>query len=166
MIPSDHFVKFYAEIFKYLQKKGQSALDEYYRTIAQHQITHCGDLFAEKGLAGMKEYWDKIIFEENCDADGYIEPGKSYTFMMHGCPSLGKVLDNDAESCNIYCDHCPGWILPVMSRAGFYIVYDLIGSDIPRCMFRVFAEKADAEAYLEVVKKRHPEHPELVKYNF
>jgi hypothetical protein len=166
MIPSDHFVKFYAEVFKYLQKAGDKALNEYYDTIARHQTTHCGKLFREKGLAGMKEYWDHIIFEENCDADAVLCEGKSYTFYMHGCPSLGKVLDNDAGPCDIYCKHCPGWVLPVMTAAGFYCVYDLVRSDIPRCMFRVFAELEEARKYLEVVKKRHNGTPGSVFCNF
>ncbi|MBE6384039.1 MAG: hypothetical protein E7048_00080 [Lentisphaerae bacterium] len=166
MIPSDHFVKFYAEVFKYLQKQGQAAIDEYYTTIAEHQKTHCLDLFTSKGLAGMKEYWDKIIFEENCDADAILDEGKSYTFIMHHCPSLAKVLDNDAGVCDIYCDHCPGWVLPVMTAAGFYTVCDSVGADIPRCVEKTFAKLEDAQKYLEVVKKRHPDHPELIKCNF
>lgn len=166
MIPSDHFVKFYSEVFKYLQKRGQAAVDEYYSTIAEHQKTHCLKLFQEKGLAGMKEYWDHIIFEENCDAETVLEEGKSYTFYMHGCPSLGKVLDNDAGVCDIYCMHCPGWVLPVISAAGYYCVYDLVRKDIPRCMMKVFERLEDAREYLEVVKKRHSDTPEMVVYNF
>ena len=166
MIPSDHFVKFYAEVFKYLRKRGQKAIDEYYDTIAEHQKTHCLKLFKTKGLAGMKEYWDRIIFEENCDADALLDEGKSYAFLMHGCPSLGKVLDNDAGPCAIYCYHCPGWVLPLMSAAGFYCVYDLVGLDIPRCESRIFKNLEDARAYREKVLRRHPGHPELVECNF
>ncbi|MBE6369265.1 MAG: hypothetical protein E7056_03780 [Lentisphaerae bacterium] len=166
MIPSDHFVKFYSEVFKYLQKRGQAAVDEYYSTIAEHQKTHCLKLFQEKGLTGMKEYWDHIIFEENCDADAILEDGKSYTFYMHGCPSLGKVLDNDAGVCDIYCMHCPGWVLPVMSAAGYYCVYDLVRKDIPRCILKAFKHLEDAQKYLEVVKKRHLNDPEMVVCNF
>ena len=165
MIPSDHFVKFYSEVFKYLQKQGKAAVDEYYTTIAEHQKTHCLKLFQEKGIEGMKEYWDHIIIEENCDADSFIQ-NKSYTFYMNGCPSLGKVLDNDAGVCDIYCDHCPGWILPVMSACNHYCVYDMIASDIPRCMLKVFEKLEDAKKYLETAKNRHPGHPELVKCNF
>ena len=166
MIPSDHFVKFYNEVFKYLQKRGPEAVDTYYKTISEHQKTHCFELFKTKGLAGMKEYWDKIIFEENCDADAILEEGKSYTFIMHHCPSLAKVVDNDAGASEIYCNHCPGWVMPIMSEAGFYSVTDLIGLQIPRCMEKTFAKLEDAQAYLEVVKKRHPDNPELIKCNF
>ena len=37
MIPSDHFVKFYNEIFKYLEKKSPGELDRYYARVADRQ---------------------------------------------------------------------------------------------------------------------------------
>ena len=37
MIPSDHFVKFYNEIFKYLERRGGDALDRYYARVADRQ---------------------------------------------------------------------------------------------------------------------------------
>jgi hypothetical protein len=58
MIPSDHFVKFYSEIFKYLEKQGRKAVDEYYLTISRHQENHCLELFQKKGIVGMNEYWE------------------------------------------------------------------------------------------------------------
>ena len=166
MIPSDHFVKFYSEIFKYLQKKGNGALKGYYDTIAEGQKDHLLKLFKEKGLTGMKEYWDRIIFEENCDADALLIEGKYYSLIMHGCPSLSKVLDNDAGACDVYCTHCPGWVLPLIDAAGFYCVYDMVGNDIPRCVSRIFAKLEDAQAYREVALKRHNNNPEMVLCNF
>ena len=47
MIPSDHFVRFYNEVFKFLDEK--NGLDEYYRQISCHQELHCLELFREKG---------------------------------------------------------------------------------------------------------------------
>jgi len=76
------------------------------------------------------------------------------------------VLDNDAGVCDIYCMHCPGWVLPVMSAAGYYCVYDLVRKDIPRCILKAFKHLEDAQKYLEVVKKRHLNDPEMVVCNF
>ncbi len=166
MIPSDHFVKMYNEIFKYLKKKGPDAVAKYFKTISEAQTEHCYEAFSSKGLRGMYEYWNNIIFEENCDADAVLDDGKSYTFIMHNCPSLGKVMDNDAGPCDIYCRHCPGWIFPLMTRTGFYAVYDLVGLDVPRCVLKVFAEKEDAEAYKKLALKRHPDNPDLIISNF
>ena len=62
MIPSDHFVRFYNEVFKYLDEKGN--LQDYYQEISRHQEHHCLDLFCRKGIAGMREYWGMIAKEE------------------------------------------------------------------------------------------------------
>ena len=166
MIPSDHFVRFYNEIFKYLRKQGPEAVAEYYRTISRHQETHCLKLFTEKGIPGMKEYWDKIYKEENCDGEVLECSETVYRKSMNRCPSLSKVLDNDAGASEIYCRHCPGWVLPLMSAAGFYCIYDLVGLDIPRCQMSVFKNLEDAKKYRERVLKRHPGHPELMECNF
>ena len=166
MIPSDHFVKFYNEIFRYLKSQGPEAVAEYFDTISRHQETHCLELFQTKGLAGMKEYWDKIWFEENCDSEVLEFTGKTYKTISHNCPSLNKVTDNDAGVCSIYCNHCPGWILPIFTKCGFYCVYDLIGMDVPRCMKGIFTDLEEARRYREKALKRHPGHPELVCCNF
>ncbi len=165
MIPSDHFVKFYNEVFKFLERKGPEAIAEYYRTISRHQESHCLKLFTEKGLQGMYEYWSKIKIEENCDCDMWFDGPDVLKFAMHGCPSLGKVLDNDAGASAIYCNHCPGWVLPIMTKAGFYCVYDLVATDIPRCQMAIFKHRADAEKELALVRKRHPGHSELFASN-
>ena len=69
MIPSDHFVRFYNEVFKFLEERGEDALENYWLTISKHQERELLPLFRAKGYAGMKEYWDRIAFEENCDLD-------------------------------------------------------------------------------------------------
>ena len=166
MIPSDHFVRFYNEIFKYLEKQGPAAMREYYDTISEHQAEHCLELFTENGIRGMKEYWDSIRKEENCDSDVVAYSETVYSVCMNNCPSLSKVLDNDAAPSPIYCRHCPGWVLPLFTRCGYYCVYDLVGLDIPRCQQSVFRNQADAAAYRDKVLKRHPGHPELVESNF
>ena len=58
MIPSDHFVRFYNEVFKFLDERGD--LEEYYQEISRHQELHCLELFREKGLQGVYEYYQKI----------------------------------------------------------------------------------------------------------
>lgn len=52
MIPSDHFVRFYNEVFKYLDSR--NGLAEYYGEISRHQDFHCLELFRKKGLEGVR----------------------------------------------------------------------------------------------------------------
>ena len=146
MIPSDHFVRFYNEVFKFLDKK--NGLEDYYLEISRHQEHHCLDLFSRKGIAGMKEYWGMIAKEENIiqNKKGFV----SDTKMLSGssiCPSLTKNLDNDAGACEKYCCHCPGWVIPLFTKTGFYCVYDLIDLLEPNCSMNVFAIREEAEEF-------------------
>jgi len=130
MIPSDHFVRFYNEVFKFLDE--QDGLQAYYEEISRHQELHCLRLFMEKGLEGMEEYWGHIRVEENCISTSWIEDGVRYSHMSR-CPSLSKVLDNDAAPCAKYCLHCPGWVAPLMTKCGFYYIKYLRALDQPEC---------------------------------
>ncbi len=146
MIPSDHFVRMYNELFKMLEDRGHEHLQNYWRRVAKLQSTILGPYIEKDGLKGMYDYWERIRIEENCDAeltltDDYFE------FKMNKCPSLSKALDNDAGVCDLYCDHCAGWVYPVLSSFGFYPVTDMISRTEPVCIERTYKDKAKAEAY-------------------
>ena len=145
MLPSDHFVKFYNEIFKYLERKGPKELDRYYERVAERQAFFTLDAFKSDGFKGMYDYWDRIRIEENCDlTHGFDE--NCYHLKMNVCPSLSKVTGNDAGHCRCYCDHCPGWVGRVLARAGYFMVYDIVGRESPECGFWVFRTKEEAES--------------------
>lgn len=161
MIPSDHYVRFYNEVFKFLDERNE--LLPYYQEISRHQELHCLKLFQEKGLEGMLEYWSHIAVEENCLLDLEQKDGVLYTHMRK-CPSLTKVLDNDAEPCRKYCEHCPGWVLPLFTKCGYYCVYDLIGMDIPQCRKFVTVDLGKARKIYQEWKKRYSS--EYLRMNF
>ena len=98
MIPSDHFVRFYNEVFKYIAAKGETELKKYYDRVSKNQEYHCLDLFCNKGLQGMYDYWEHIRIEENCDMINRLEDD-CYSFEFFSCPSLSKAVDNDAGAC-------------------------------------------------------------------
>ena len=151
MIPSDHFVRFYNEVFKYLVRRGPEEVRKYYDRVSENQEYHCLNLFQEHGLRGMYEYWEHIRVEENCDMINHLEDD-CYWFEFFSCPSLSKVVDNDADPCSEYCNHCPGWILPIMTKTGFYAVYNLISRTEPRCQMFVYADRDKAVSkYQELV---------------
>ena len=164
MIPSDHFVRFYNEIFKFLQRRGRSELEKYYDIVANRQAQFCLEQFKKDGFKGMFEYWDRIRIEENCDFTLEYDD-EHYRGRMNVCPSLAKNLDNDAGACKVYCDHCPGWVLRVFTRAGFYGVYDLEGRDKPSCDIWEYKDRAKAEKKkAELLALRGD--PDLIKDNF
>ena len=142
MIPSDHFTRFYNEVFKFLESQGEAALESYFLEISKNQEKHILDLIREKGFEGMLEYWSVIRDEENCDLDlGYDED--RFEIRMHLCPSLTKVQDNDAQTWGRYCDHCAGWIGPIMDKTGYHLVYDVIDRTKPQCRMQVFKDCPD-----------------------
>ncbi|MBN9332399.1 hypothetical protein [Devosia sp.] len=153
MIPSDHFTRFYNEVFKFLESKGQEDLELYWLEISKNQEKHILDLIKTKGLQGMYEYWSVIEEEENCDLDLTVDDDH-LELHMHGCPSLAKVMDNDAAPMTRYCDHCAGWIGPIMDKTGYHLVYDAISRTEPRCVMRIYkdAEKAkEAEKSVQLL---------------
>jgi len=145
MIPSDHFPRFYNEVFKFLEAQGQEVLEQYWLEISKNQERHTLDLFQTKGLEGMYEYWEHIRIEENCDLDIELHEDR-LELHMHKCPSLSKVMDNDATPMSRYCDHCAGWIGPIMDKVGYHLVYDVIDRTRPQCTMKVFKDAAAAKA--------------------
>lgn len=163
MIPSDHFVRFYNEVFKFLDKK--DGLEDYFLEISRHQEHHCLEPFSRKGIAGMKEYWGMIRKEENIvtKTEGFY----SETKLLSGgniCPSLTKNLDNDAGLCEKYCRHCPGWVIPIFTKTGFYCVYDLVDLRTPTCSMNVFAIRSEAEEFMASLLAKGAS-PDLIHHN-
>ena len=161
MIPSDHFVRFYNEVFKFLDKQG--GLQDYYEEISRHQEFHCLELFKSKGLQGVVEYYEKIRKEENCVLDMELHEDRLISHMTC-CPSLTKVLDNDAEPFLKYCDHCAGWSMPLYTKCGIYYVQNMIDRRKPVCCSvrtesREIAEQARQEFLASGVS------PDLVNSN-
>ncbi len=146
MIPSDHFVRFYNEVFKALEEKGRKHLESYWKELGRVQTMELAEKFRQGGLRACYDYWMRIRDEENCQ--GHLTLTDSYfEFRMDCCPSLSKVLDNDAEPCRLYCDHCMGWIQPVMEAAGLYPVMDMSSRKEPRCVFRVYVDPESAREF-------------------
>ncbi len=146
MIPSDHFVRFYNEVFKALHRKGRAHLVAYWRELGRLQSLELAERFRAGGLRACHAYWRRILREENCGGRLKLTPDY-FEFRMRRCPSLSKVLDNDATPCRLYCDHCMGWVEPVMKAAGLHAVMDMESRTEPHCVFRVFKDRALARAY-------------------
>jgi len=156
MLPSDHFVRFYNEVFKFLEKQGPGHLEKYWLEISRHQERHCLKLFKEQGLQGMYDYWEHIRIEENCDMTLKLSED-CLNLKMNKCPSLGKVLDNDAAPSKRYCDHCAGWIGPVLRKAGYYYITVTGEPDIPTCEFWIYSDKIKVQAKIQELKNKNIE---------
>jgi len=163
MIPSDHFVFFYNEVFKEIREQGPDALDRYYRRVADRQANFTLDAFRREGLKGMFDYWERIRIEENCQMKPELTD-TYYRLLMTKCPSLTKALESDAGPCPVYCDHCPGWVLKVLAMAGYWGVYDIMSRTEVVCDLWVYEDMALAKRkYDELVALRGG--TDLVKTN-
>lgn len=156
MLPSDHFVRFYNEVFKFLEAQGSGHLEKYWLEISRHQERHCLELFRIKGLQGMYDYWEHIRIEENCDLTLDLSED-CLTLTMNKCPSLSKVLDNDATPSKSYCDHCAGWIGPMLRKAGYYYITVTGKPDVPTCEFWIYTDKAKAQAKIKELQDKNIE---------
>jgi hypothetical protein len=146
MIPSDHFVRFYNEVFKVLEERGHEHLVAYWRELGRLQTIELADKFREGGLEACRAYWARIVEEENCEADLEVTD-EYFEFRMRRCPSLSKAMDNDASPCELYCDHCMAWVQPVMEASGLYGAYDMESRTEPHCRFRVYTDPEKARAF-------------------
>ena len=153
MLPSDHFVRFYSEVFKFLEKQGSGHLEKYWLEISHHQERHCLELFKEKGLQGMYDYWEHIRIEENCDLTLKLSDDCLHS-RMNKCPSLSKVLDSDAEPSKRYCEHCAGWVGPLLLKAGYYYVTVTGEPDVPQCESWIYSDKGKALAKIQELKDK------------
>lgn len=156
MIPSDHFVRFYNEVFKTLEAKGRSHLEAYWRELGRVQSRELAARFRAGGLQACHDYWKRILKEEDCKGRLTLT-GDYFELRMDRCPSLSKVLDNDASPSPLYCDHCAGWIEPVIRAAGLHLVFDMESRREPHCVLRVYRAQAKARAW--ELQAKLPAHP-------
>jgi hypothetical protein len=122
MIGCYDFCGHYEWTFEWLRQNGGEELVRAYWDEAVHEDAgkHAGQLIAAKGIEGMKEYWSPTLADEGavsqCTATDSV-----FRIDMHECPSKGFLLRNGLEQYHDYCDHCIGWIGPMLRRAGFVV---------------------------------------------
>jgi hypothetical protein len=119
------FCGHYDWTFEWLRCEGGEPLVRRYweEAIGNDSQRHAAALIATKGFEGMKEYWTHTLAEE---AAGYTVSEKPgiVRIDMHECPSKGFLLRNSLKAYHDYCDHCMGWIGPVMKKAGLVIYHE------------------------------------------
>ena len=71
----------------------------------------------------MAEYWGHTLAEE---AAGYtsVRTPRAFRMDMYACPSQGLLKERGQQNYPDYCEHCMGWIKPVMDEAGYVIHHE------------------------------------------
>ena len=125
MIGSYDFCGHYEWTFEWLRRQGgEELVRDYWATaIGQDSQKHAEELICTKGFSGMVEYWGHTLAEEKAGYEATMGDDV-YRVDMHECPSKGFLLRNGLKQYNDYCDHCMGWVGPLMKRAGFHIHHE------------------------------------------
>lgn len=124
MIGCYDFCGHYDWTFRWLRQEGGEKLLWRYWDEAIHSDSqqHAAKLIAEKDLQGMAEYWGHTLADE-APGGGYSAKIVRDRFVveMTDCPSRGFLLRNGVEFSGDYCDHCIGWIGPMLEKSNYTI---------------------------------------------
>ena len=125
MIGCYDFCGHYEWTFEWLRQRGDHELVRAYWDEAIHRDSqrHARELILARGIAGMREYWGPTLEDEGAVCRSTVTD-EVFRMDMHECPSKGFLLRNDLEQYGDYCDHCMGWIGPLMREAGFSIDHE------------------------------------------
>jgi len=121
------FCGHYEWSFGWIERAGGPAfLREYWReAISRDSQRHARALIASGGFEGMAKYWGHTLAEESPDLEfASTEKPGVYRIDMYDCPSKGFLLRNGLENYHDYCDHCMGWIGPVMKDFGYAVDHE------------------------------------------
>ena len=127
MIGCYDFCGHYEWTFDWLGRTGGASLvrDYWSEAISRDSQRHARELIGREGFEGMAKYWGHTLAEESPDL-GFTVTRQPDVFRidMHDCPSKGFLLRNGLEQYRDYCDHCIGWVGPMMRDAGFVIDHE------------------------------------------
>jgi hypothetical protein len=125
MLGVQDFIGYYDWTFEYLRRNyGEQAVHHYWmKGIAFDSQQHARRLFIGKGFHGMQEYWAHTLEMEEA---GYtFDRGDGYFRIdMFDCPSKGYLIRHGLEAYHDYCEHCVGWVKPLMDEAGFLVNHE------------------------------------------
>jgi hypothetical protein len=125
MIGVYDFCGHYDWTFAWLERAGGPALLREYWDAAIHRDSqrHAAQLIRTQGIAGMQEYWGHTLAEEGGSHHTTVT-ADAFRIDMHDCPSKGFLLRNGLQRHPDYCDHCLGWIGPMLREAGLVIDHE------------------------------------------
>jgi len=71
------------------------------------------------GLRGLYHTWVKTGEDEACDWTFTLDEARNVLrWDMRRCPSKGFLIAHDLNADEDYCDHCMGWMVPLLDQVG------------------------------------------------
>lgn len=122
MIGVYDFCGHYDWTFEWLRAQGGEPLVRQFWDEAIHQDSqrHAMEMIRKEGFAGMAKYWGHTLNHEGAGYHTEVADGV-FRIDMHECPSKGFLIRNKLAHYHDYCDHCMGWIGPMLKQAGFAV---------------------------------------------
>jgi hypothetical protein len=124
MLGCHDFCGYYEWTFHYMRRRhGQDAVKKLWaEAIGGESQSHYADNGGERGLRGLYDLWVATGEDEQCDWTFTLdEASNTLRWDMRECPSKGFLLKNDLNADEDYCDHCMGWIVPLLNRIGIEV---------------------------------------------
>lgn len=125
MLGCHDFCGHYEWTFHYIRRRwGDDALRRYWaEAIGAESQRHYTDGAVRAGLRGLYDAWTKTGVEEVCDWTFTLDEAKNVLRCdMRKCPSKGFLTDNDLNADEDYCDHCLGWMVPLLEKVGVEVI--------------------------------------------
>lgn len=121
MLGCQDFCGYYDWTFQYVRQTfGQAAVHDLWKdAIGGESQQHYLDAGRDEGLAGLLRVWTQTGEDEHCDWTFTLDESRNtLRWDMRQCPSKGFLIDNDLQHDEDYCDHCVGWIAPLLAKFG------------------------------------------------
>jgi hypothetical protein len=120
MLGVQDFIGYYDWTFEYLCRNyGEAAVHAYWAKPNLHLLR----LFSEQGFGGMYRHWHHTLEME--EAGYHLEQtGDYFRIDMADCPSKGYLIRHDLAAYHDYCEHCIGWIKPLLDATGFVVNHE------------------------------------------
>jgi hypothetical protein len=125
MLGCQDFCGYYDWTFDFVHRRfGQAAIELLWReAIGADSQQHYANSAARSGLRGLYEAWVGTGEDEHCDWTFTLDEQKNaLRWDMRECPSKGFLIEHDLNADADYCNHCMGWIIPVLENVGVEVV--------------------------------------------
>lgn len=121
MLGCQDFCGYYEWTFHYVRRRwGPPAVARLWaEAIGGESQRHYSEAAREAGMAGLYRTWVKTGEDESCDWTFNLDEARNLLrWDMRQCPSKGFLLAHDLNADEDYCDHCMGWMIPLLEQVG------------------------------------------------
>jgi hypothetical protein len=125
MLGCQDFCGYYEWTFHFVRRNwGPAGVESLWReAIGGESQRHYADAAAQSGLRGLYRTWVGAGEDEKCDWTFTLDEEKNVLrWDMRQCPSKGFLTCHDLNADEDYCNHCMGWIIPMLESVGAEIV--------------------------------------------